>query len=183
MGNGVQNGSSLKRVARSVEWLCGAFAVAGGFVLCVIAMTTVVSVLGRKFFGGAITGDFEIVEIGCAVAVSLFLPYCQLHKGNVIVDFFTLKASLATQRRLDALGCVLLTLVAMLMTWRLGAGGISLYSSNDQTMVLQVGTWWAFLVVVPSMALLSAVGILTTIQALTDDSATPDGTATPDAMS
>ena len=62
-------------------------------VLAGIAMTTVVSVLGRKFFGGAIAGDFEIVEIGCAVAVSLFLPYCQLNKGNVIVDFFTLKAS------------------------------------------------------------------------------------------
>jgi TRAP-type C4-dicarboxylate transport system permease small subunit len=183
MANGVHKGSSLKRVAKSVEWLCSAFAVAGGLVLCGIAMTTVVSVLGRKFFGGAVAGDFEIVEIGCAVAVSLFLPYCQLRKGNVIVDFFTLKASPVVQRWLDASGCVLLTLVAMLMTWRLGAGGISLYSSNDQTMVLQVGTWWAFLIVVPSMALLSAVGILTTIRALSDDSATPDRTATPETIS
>ncbi len=174
MADGGHRGSGLKRVAKSVEWLCSAFAVAGGLVLCSIALTTVISVLGRKFFGGAIAGDFEIVEIGCAVAVSLFLPYCQLNKGNVIVDFFTLKASPAVQRRLDALGCVLLTLVAMLMTWRLGAGGISLYSSNDQTMVLQVGTWWAFLVVVPSMALLSAVGILTTARTLADDSATSE---------
>ncbi|MEM9473603.1 MAG: TRAP transporter small permease [Pseudomonadota bacterium] len=183
MANGVHKGSAAQRAAKSVEWLCGVFAVAGGMVLAVIAMTTVVSVLGRKFFGGAIAGDFEIVEIGCAVAVSLFLPYCQLNKGNVIVDFFTLKASQAVQRWLDALGCVLLTLVALLLTWRLGAGGISLYSSNDQTMVLQVGTWWAFLVVVPSMALLSAVGILTTVRALTGNSETPEGAATPDAMS
>ena len=128
------------------------------------ALVTVTSVLGRKFFGGAITGDFEIVEIGCAVAVSLFLPYCQLNKGNVIVDFFTLKAPPALRRWLDAAGCVLLTLVALLMTWRLGAGGLSLYSSNDQTMVLQVGTWWAFLVIVPSMALLTAVGVLTAVR-------------------
>lgn len=71
MADGVHNGSSLERVAKSVEWLCSAFAVAGGLVLCGIAMTTVVSVLGRKFLGGAIAGDFEIVEIGCAVAVSL----------------------------------------------------------------------------------------------------------------
>ena len=183
MANGVHKGSAVQRVAKLVEWLCGAFAVAGGIVLAGIAMTTVVSVLGRKFFGGAIAGDFEIVEIGCAVAVSLFLPYCQLNKGNVIVDFFTLKASLTVQRWLDALGCVLLTLVAILLTWRLGAGGISLYSSNDQTMVLQVGTWWAFLVVVPSMALLSAVGILTTVRALTGDGVTSDRAATPDAMS
>jgi TRAP-type C4-dicarboxylate transport system permease small subunit len=174
MANRVHKGSALQRVAKSIEWLCGAFAVAGGFVLAAIAMTTVVSVLGRKFFGGAIAGDFEIVEIGCAVAVSLFLPYCQLNKGNVIVDFFTLKASQPVQRWLDAVGCILLTLVALLLTWRLGAGGISLYSSNDQTMVLQVGTWWAFLIVVPSMALLSAVGVLTTMRALSDDRAMPD---------
>ena len=169
MESGVHRDPGMKRVAKSIEWLCGAFAIAGGAVLGAIAMTTVISVLGRKFFGGAIAGDFEIVEIGCAVAVSLFLPYCQLNKGNVIVDFFTLKAPAAVRRWLDALGCVLLTLVAVLMTWRLGAGGISLYTSNDQTMVLQVGTWWAFLVVVPSMALLCAVGALTTIRALQCD--------------
>lgn len=173
MANGDHKRSGLKRVVKSIEWLCSAFAVAGGIVLAAIAMTTVVSVLGRKFFGGAIAGDFEIVEIGCAIAVSLFLPYCQLNKGNVIVDFFTLKASPTVKQWLDAAGCVLLTLVALLLTWRLGAGGLSLYSSNDQTMVLQVGTWWAFLVVVPSMALLSAVGILTTLRALSSENTIP----------
>ncbi len=169
MANGVQQGSLYARVAKLVEQLCGAFAMTGGLVLCVIALVTVFSVLGRKFFGGAIAGDFEVVEIGCAMAVSLFLPYCQLNKGNVIVDFFTLKAPPVMRRWLDAVGCILLTLVAMLMTWRLGAGGLSLYSSNDQTMVLQVGTWWAFVIVVPSMALLSAVGVLTAVRSLSDD--------------
>ena len=183
MGNGVQKGSIPARVAKPVEWLCGAFAMAGGFVLCAVALVTVFSVLGRKFLGGAIAGDFEIVEIGCAMAVSLFLPYCQLNKGNVIVDFFTLKAPLAVRRWLDAVGCVLLTLVAMLMTWRLGAGGLSLYSSNDQTMVLQVGTWWAFLLVVPSMALLSVVGVLTTARSLADDNDRPDDPASSEALS
>ena len=183
MGNGVQKDSFSSRVAKSVEGLCAAFAMAGGLVLCAIALVTVVSVLGRKFFGGAIAGDFEIVEIGCAIAVSLFLPYCQLNKGNVIVDFFTLKAPPAARRWLDAAGCVLLTLVAMLMTWRLGAGGISLYSSNDQTMVLQVGTWWAFLIVVPSMALLSAVGVLTAIRSIGQDKDRPGGRASPEALS
>lgn len=183
MGNGVQRDSFPARVAKSVERLCVAFAMAGGLVLCAIALVTVFSVLGRKFFGGAIAGDFEIVEIGCAMAVSLFLPYCQLNKGNVIVDFFTLKAPPAVRRWLDAVGCVLLTLVAMLMTWRLGAGGLSLYSSNDQTMVLQVGTWWAFLIVVPSMALLSAVGALTALRSLVDGKDQPGDPASSEVLS
>ena len=183
MGISSQRSPFSARVAKSVERLCDAFALAGGLVLCAIALVTVFSVLGRKFFGSALAGDFEIVEIGCAMAVSLFLPYCQLNKGNVIVDFFTLKAPPGVRRWLDTAGCALLTLVAMLMTWRLCAGGISLYSSNDQTMVLQVGTWWAFLVVVPSMALLSAVGILTAVRSLRDRDDASDGPASPETVS
>ncbi len=150
-----------------IERISAAFAFAGGLVLIAISAMTVTSVVGRKLFGSAITGDFELVEIGCAVAIALFLPYCQLKRGNVIVDFFTLRAPISLKRLLDALGCLLLTAVAMLMTWRLGAGGISLFTSNDQTMVLQVGTWWPFLVLVPCMALLSMVGLLTAWRALT----------------
>lgn len=152
-----------------IERISAAFAFAGGLVLVAISAMTVTSVIGRKLFGNAITGDFELVEIGCAVAIALFLPYCQLKRGNVIVDFFTLRAPPSLKRVLDALGCLLLTAVAMLMTWRLSAGGISLYTSNDQTMVLQVGTWWPFLVLVPCMVLLSLIGLLTAWRVLTGD--------------
>ena len=150
----------------AVERISAAFAFAGGLVLIAIAAMTVTSVLGRKFMNRAITGDFELVEVGCAVAIALFLPYCQLQRGNVIVDFFTLKMPAAGKRLLDAFGCLLLTGVAMLMTWRLGLGGMSLYSSNDQTMVLRLGTWWPFIVLVPCMALLTLVGFVTAWRAL-----------------
>lgn len=146
---------------RAIERLAGAFALAGGMVLIAIAGVTVTSVLGRKLMNRAITGDFEMVEIGCAVAIALFLPYCQLKHGNVIVDFFTLRLATKGKRWLDAFGCLLVAAVAALMTWRLAAGGWSLYTSNDQTMVLQVGTHWSFLVLVPCMALLTVIGLLT----------------------
>ncbi len=149
-----------------IERISAAFAFAGGLVLIAISAMTVTSVLGRTLMGRAITGDFEFVEIGCAVAIALFLPYCQLKRGNVIVDFFTLRAPSGVKRGLDALGCLLLTAVAMLMTWRLAEGGMSLYTSNDQTMVLQLGTWWPFTVLVPCMALLTLVGLLTAWRAL-----------------
>ena len=162
-----------------IEKISAAFAFAGGLVLIAISAMTVTSVVGRKLFGNAITGDFELVEIGCAVAIALFLPYCQLKRGNVIVDFFTLRAPPSLKRLLDVFGCLLLSAIAMLMTWRLGAGGISLFTSNDQTMVLQVGTWWPFLILVPCMALLSLVGLLTAWWALTgawdEDLATVEG--------
>ena len=47
-------------------------------VLIALILLTVVSVVGRALFSAPIPGDFELVEIGMAVAVFAFLPYCQL---------------------------------------------------------------------------------------------------------
>ena len=37
-------------------------------------------------------GDYELVQLGGAVFVSLTLPLCQMRRGNIIVDFFTVRA-------------------------------------------------------------------------------------------
>ncbi len=158
-----QNGS---RAVMLLEGACRVLAMCGALVLVALSVVTVVSVLGRYLFNTPITGDFEMVEVGCAIAVSTFLPYCQLKNGNVIVDFFTLRAPERIKNLLDAFGCILLTLAFAVLTWRLGLGGIDLYRYNDQTMILQIGTWWGFLVLVPCAALLTLVGALTTWRAL-----------------
>lgn len=154
------------RAVRLLEGACRALAMCGSLVLVVLAAITVTSVLGRYIFNTPITGDFEMVEIGCAIAISTFLPYCQLKNGNVIVDFFTLRASERVKNLLDAFGCILLTLAFAILTWRLALGGYDLFRFNDQTMILQIGTWWGFLVLVPCTALLTLVGGLTTWRAL-----------------
>ena len=146
------------------SWLDGAcrfLATIGALILVALAIMTVVSVMGRYLFNRAISGDFEMVEVGCAMAISLFLPYCQLQNGNVIVDFVTMKAPAGVKRFLDAIGCVLLTIAFAVLAWRLSLGGYDLYRYNDQTMVLQIQTWIAFAVLVPSFALLSLVGLVT----------------------
>jgi len=69
------------------------FAIFGGFVLVVAALISIFSIFGRIVFSLPIIGDFELVEIACAVAISSFLPLCHLKNGNVIVDFITAKLS------------------------------------------------------------------------------------------
>ena len=141
----------------------------GGLVLVAIAVTTVVSVLGRYFFNSPISGDFEIVEVGCAIAVTLFLPYCQLKNGNVIVDVLTSGLPPNIKRLLDALGCLLLALVAALLAWRMFEGAADLKRYNDESMVLHLKTWWGFVVIVPALALLCATGVMTARSALTGE--------------
>jgi hypothetical protein len=49
-----------------------------------------VSIIGRQFDGFAffrpVRGDYELVELGCVIAVCAFLPWCQLKRGHVAVD-------------------------------------------------------------------------------------------------
>ncbi len=149
-----------------LEAVCRGLALAGGFVLIGLALMTVASVLGRYFFNTPLTGDFEIVEMGCAVAVATFLPYCQLRRGHVIVDVLTAGLPAAVKRPLDAIGCLAVAAVAALYTWRLTLGGLDQARYNDETMVLQMPTWWGFAVLVPCLGLLALVAVVTAGQAL-----------------
>jgi len=74
-------GRMLYRIAK---WL----AIFGGIVLSAMALLTTASVIGRSIFLQPIPGDFELVAIGTGLAVFAFLPWCQIVRGNVMVDFF-----------------------------------------------------------------------------------------------
>ncbi|MFK5980508.1 MAG: TRAP transporter small permease [Rhizobiaceae bacterium] len=161
-----ENSYKKGRAILLFEKVCRTFAICGAAVMLLLSVITVASVLGRYFFNTPVSGDFEMVEIGCAIAVSAFLPYCQLAQGNVIVDFFTQNTHPKIKNVMDAFGCIMLTLMAMLFTWRLSLGGYDLYRYNDQTMILQVNTWFGFVIIVPSMALLAIAGLVTSWRAL-----------------
>ncbi len=162
----MNNGSLYKegRAIRLLEKVCRTFAIGGALVIALLSVTTVISVLGRYFFNTPLSGDVELVEMGCAIAVSMFLPYCQLRQGNVIVDFFTLALPAKFKNVLDAVGCILLSVVAALLAWRMGLGGSDLFRYNDQTMILQLPTWWAFIFIVPAMVLLALTGLATAVR-------------------
>ena len=74
------------RFLHSVAYM---LALLGGLTLVIVIIINVVSILSRIIFLSPLVGDFELVEIGSAIAISSFLPICHLKKGNVIVDFIT----------------------------------------------------------------------------------------------
>ncbi|MDP5305987.1 TRAP transporter small permease [Paracoccus spongiarum] len=136
--------------------LCRLFAALGGLTLLAMMLMTVVSVTRRTILGAPIPGDFELVEIGSAIAIFCFLPWCQSSGGNVLVDFFTQKASPRTNHLLEAAGDLLYLLIAALLAWRLWHGGLEMREYGEQSMVLRIPVWWSFTVILPAMALLVA---------------------------
>ncbi|MCZ4260647.1 TRAP transporter small permease [Limimaricola sp. G21655-S1] len=139
------------------------FAGIGGAALVAIMLVTVASVTLRGLLGRPIPGDYELVELGSAIAIFCFLPWCQATGGNVVVDFFTQGVGPRATRALDALGDLIWLLIAALLLWRLTLGGIEMHEYDEQTMVLRLPVWWSFFIVLPAMTLLVATCAATLI--------------------
>ena len=141
--------------------LCRAFALGGGLVLVAMTLMSLVSIFGRAVLSRPLPGDYELVQIGCAIAVAAFLPFCQMRGGHVLVDFFTAHSQPSVRAALDTLGALLLAVAAAVFAWRIAAGALSFKEANDQTTILEIPTWWALALMVPSFTLVSAVGFYT----------------------
>ena len=149
-----------------LDVLARAVAFAGGVVLVAMTGMSVVSIAGRTVLGRPLAGDFELVQVGCAVAVAAFLPYCQLRRGNIIVDFFTVRAGPRVQAALDALGALLLAAVMALLAWRTAAGMLTVKAAGEITMIVGFPVWLGYAAIVPSLALTALVGLVTALEAL-----------------
>lgn len=142
-------------VGRGLAWLSRQFALAGGFIMLALATMTVVSVVGRSTAGVAVEGDYELVELGLAVAVFLFLPECYLKRGHIVVDLFTSGFQKQTIRLLDSFSDLLFLVVAGVLTWRLSIAGYESFDYREQTMILELPQWWVFVVGVFSTTLMA----------------------------
>ena len=131
------------------------FAIFGGFILLIAVLISVFSIFGRVVFSSPILGDFELVEIACAVAIGSFLPLCHLKNGNVIVDFITAKLSKNKINLLDAIGSLIFGLVALFFSSRMILGANDMYVYQEETMLLAFPIWIPFLPVIASFFLLT----------------------------
>ncbi len=142
------------------------FAVIGGLCASVTAVMTVVSIVARAVVSRPIPGDVELTQFGIAICISLCLPWCQLHGGNIIVDFFTQKASAATTRRLDALGGLLLALMVVLLAWRTAAGALAVGGAGETSMILGLPMWWVYAALAPGLALTGVIAVFQAFERL-----------------
>ena len=148
---------------RSLQHLSRWMVYAGGALLGLLSILIVISVSGRYLLSLPIEGDFELVEVGTAMVVALFLPYTQLHRGHVIVDFCTSKIKTRYKKKLDAVAHFLCALIFIIIFWRTCIGMYGFARYGDESMVLQIPTYWSFFVIGPSLALVIVCGLWTAL--------------------
>lgn len=145
---------------RALSAAATAFALLGGLIVALVAAGTVVSVAGRWAFATPVPGDVELVQLGTASALALFLPYCQLHGSHLIVDIFTVRSGAVLHRWLDAFAHVVAAAVLALLAVRAAWGIESLRAASETSMVLGVPLWLAYAPMVPSLALAALIALL-----------------------
>jgi TRAP-type C4-dicarboxylate transport system permease small subunit len=148
-------------VGRALELLAQAFAFAGGVVLVAMIAMSAASIAGRATVGKPVTGDFELVQLGCAVGIAAFLPWCQMRRGNIIVDFFTTMLPSRAQAALDTFGALLLALVLTLVAWRAGIGAQTMKAAGENLMISGIPAWIGYAAIVPSLWATALAGYYT----------------------
>lgn len=129
-------------VGRALFTVSKTLAIFGGMLCCVIAVLVTVSVTGRYLISAPVPGDYDIVGIISGCAVFCFLPYCQMIRGNVVVDFFTNGLGLRAKAVLEAIGSLLYLAIAALFTWRLYHGALELRDTNQLLAAFNFYRWW-----------------------------------------
>mgnify|MGYP005719594021 CR=1 FL=1 len=143
------------KFGRFLLYLSTLLSIVGGCVLILIVIINVFSIVGRVIFSSPLLGDFELVEIACAVAIGSFLPLCHLKNGNVIVDFITAKLSKNKINLLDSISSLIFGVVALFFTSRMILGAKDMYVYQEETMLLAFPIWLPFLPVIASFFLLT----------------------------
>jgi TRAP-type C4-dicarboxylate transport system permease small subunit len=134
-------------------------AILAGLLMTAITLVTCASLIGRNTIGATLLGDYELTAVTAGAAVALFLPWCQLRRGHIIVDFFTAKAPDRVNAGLDRFGALVLALVMLLLGWRTVIGGLNAYESQTTTMMLGFPEWVVYAAMVPPLFLTGLIGL------------------------
>jgi TRAP-type C4-dicarboxylate transport system permease small subunit len=161
-------------LARSARFIIQAWALFGGVLLCALVLMNVYSVLSAALVGRPFPGDFEMTEVGVAVAVFAFLPYCQLTDANVTADIFTSGASPRTVAILKVAASIVALCFSAILVWRMSAGMLDQKAYGYTTAILQFPHWTAFIPILLSLVLLAVASLMTATDALHDAHRPPD---------
>jgi TRAP-type C4-dicarboxylate transport system permease small subunit len=132
-------------------------------VLCAVVLINVASVIG-SIFGAPFAGDFELTQVGIAVAVFAFLPYAQLTGANVSADIFTARAGPRVVAALTGIGSLVALGFALLLLTRMSTGLADQKAYGYTTTILQFPHWIAFVPILISLALLALAALLSFIK-------------------
>lgn len=150
-----QSSDLPKILVRTVD----AFALSGGVILALVVLVNVLATVMNALSIG-FAGDFELTEMGVAMAAFCFLPMCQRDGAHVAADIFTQNLGEAPRRLLEQVATLVSLIIAIILLWRMSYGFWDQWRYGYQTAILQLPHWLAYIPILLSLALWSLVALL-----------------------
>jgi TRAP-type C4-dicarboxylate transport system permease small subunit len=172
-----QDDTARARPFARVRKVIELWALAGGLLLVAIVLMNTYSLLLDIAFRKPLPGDFELVEVGVAVAAFAFLPYCQITGANVTADIFTQNAGPRTVALLALLSGSIAFAFSLLLTWRMSLGLFDIHAYGETTTIMGFPVWIAYVPIVASLAMLAIASFISMRDALADAGSPPSGGA------
>ena len=154
------------RVVRAAAAVIRWWALAGGLIVCALAVMTAYSATMQVLVHAPFSPSYEITKLFIAVAIFAFLPYCQLTGANVTVDIFTEGLSARKKAMMSLFSAVLAVAFAALLLRQMSLGFQDYISFPEVTPILQIPLWTAFPPILVSLALLLVASLITLTDAL-----------------
>jgi TRAP-type C4-dicarboxylate transport system permease small subunit len=151
-----------------VMWICRVMTGIATVVLGLILVLAAADISGRIFFLHPIEGVVELIGMLMVIIGFLGLGYCQLVKGNVMIDIITSRFSQRGQAVFNIFSYTICIVICGLITWQ---GGIRAWlyifkKTGQYTVIMQIIYWPFMLLMAVSFAWVTVIFILDLIQAI-----------------
>lgn len=157
------NQSGWTRAYDRVHRLCEIWALVGGLVLLAVVLVNAYSICADIIANKPFPGDFEITEVGVAIAVFCFLPYCQITGSNVSADIFTSNAGTLQITLMSLFAGLIAVAFSSLLLWRMSEGLASYLEYEEVTGILSFPLWIGFIPCLFSLCLLVMASVMTVV--------------------
>jgi TRAP-type C4-dicarboxylate transport system permease small subunit len=129
----------MDRFIDSIEWVAA-------FFVGVVALNTFTAVVMRKLFAVTIPDYYNIGQFLLGILIFWGIAATSYRGSHITVDLVWANATPRYQRWIDVVATVVLLFVVTVQTYTLFDKVVDTYSSNLQTMDLQLPVWPFFLV-------------------------------------
>lgn len=140
------------------------WALLGGVITLLLSFMTAFSAISNLFLGRPFAADHELVKHFVAIAIFMFLPYCQLTGSNVTVDIFTEGMSDRAKSAMAAFSSLFALAFSVLLLRQMYLGLFSYMRFPESTPVLHLPLWTAFPPILFSLGLLILAALITLIE-------------------
>lgn len=110
-------------------------------VLAAIMAMTFLDVIGRTFFGRALVGTVESVELMMGIVVFCGLALTEIHRRHIVIETFQTLFPRPARRLSDIVNSLLAVVVTGFLAWRLLVKTGEIVDEQEYTQIWELPFW------------------------------------------